>query len=186
MKRRNIVATGLCAAGLALAGCGQPAPQQEQIVESAPKEATLLTWEDLVPEGEEERLAELYAEQYAAASSLADIEEGGAGDIAIQIGSYETVDTFEAVRVRLPGYAVPFEYGDTEISEFLLVPYFGACLHAPPPPPNQTIYVTLADPMQLRDLTQAVWIEGTLRTSVAVTDLADAAYTIEVDTVEAY
>ena len=59
-------------------------------------------------------------------------------------------------------------------------------MHEPPPPPNQTVYVTLADPIQLRDLTQAVWVEGVLRTTIASTDLADAAYTIEVDTVEAY
>ena len=187
MKRRSIFATVLLAAWLALTGCGQPASGPAQTVESASGEATVVTWEDLVPEGEEERLEELYAQQYAAATSLADIEEGGATDIAIQLGSYETVDTFEAVRVRLPGYAVPFEYGvDTVINEFLLVPYFGACLHEPPPPPNQTVYVTLADPIQLRDLTQAVWVEGVLRTTIASTDLADAAYTIEVDTVEAY
>jgi len=147
-------------------------------------EARKLTWEALIPEGEEARLLELYKAQIAEAR---DIEEGGTRDIAVQIGSYNTVDALEGQRVRLPGYTVPFEYGvDAEISEFLLVPYYGACLHAPPPPPNQTIYVTTTKPIKLADLAQAVWIEGTLRISKAETELADAAYTIEMDIIEAY
>ena len=44
--------------------------------------------------------------------------------------------------VRIPGFIVPLEYKESEIvTRFLLVPYFGACIHEPPPPPNQTIYV---------------------------------------------
>lgn len=146
--------------------------------------ARKVTWEELVPEGEEERLVELYRAQ---AAKLGQIEEGGAGDVAVQIGSFSTVQALDGLRVRLPGYTVPFEYGaDAQITEFLLVPYYGACLHAPPPPPNQTIYVTTTEPIELADLAQAVWIEGTLRATKQATALADAAYTVEMDSIEAY
>jgi len=147
-------------------------------------EARKLAWEELVPEGEEERLLALYQAQLAEAR---DVEEGGTQDVVAQLKSYTTVNTLEGQRVRLPGYTVPFEYGvDAEISEFLLVPYFGACLHAPAPPPNQTIYVTTTKPIKLVDLAQAVWVEGTLRISKAETELADAAYTIEMEMIEDY
>ena len=67
-----------------------------------------------------------------------------------------------------------------------MVPYFGACIHAPPPPPNQTIFVKTDTPIKLKDLAQAVWIEGTIRTQTQNSDLADAAYTIEMTSLTKY
>ena len=137
-----------------------------------------LGWEDLLPEGEEERLMALYQSQWETLYSTP-IAEGSAGDQAVQIGTYNVVDTLDGVKVRLPGYTVPFEFGaNAEITDFLLVPYFGACLHQPPPPPNQTVYVTTDSPVKLKDLAQAVWVEGVLSTDSQETELAGAAYTI--------
>ena len=62
--------------------------------------------------------------------------------------------------VRLPGYALPLEMTEEGVTEFLLVPYVGACIHTPPPPPNQMILVELDEPFQIRDLYDAVWITG--------------------------
>ncbi|MCI4645901.1 MAG: DUF3299 domain-containing protein [Hyphomonadaceae bacterium] len=146
-----------------------------------------LGWEELMPEGEEERLAQLYQQQMQMLYSGAPIAEGSAGDQAIQIGTFNTVAELNGVRVRIPGYTVPFEFGaDAKITEFLLVPYFGACLHAPPPPPNQTLFVMTDDPITMRDLAQAVWIEGTLYTQTQESELADAAYTLELESIEIY
>ena len=89
-------------------------------------------------------------------------------------------------RVKIPGFVVPLERKGDEVIEFLLVPYFGACLHAPPPPPNQTIFVMSEKPIKMKDLAQAVWIEGTIYTQTQQSDLADAAYTIKLDSIEAY
>ncbi|MAB12039.1 DUF3299 domain-containing protein [Hyphomonas sp.] len=145
---------------------------------------TEIGWEDLMPEGEEERLQKMYAAQMA---TLYSIQEGSAADTATQIGSFNTVDTYDGKKVRMPGYTVPFSYdAKAEISEFLLVPYFGACIHAPPPPPNQTIFVRTEDPILLKDLPQAVWIEGTLHAEKQESDLADAAYIIDLTRVEKY
>tara|TARA_R110002072_G_scaffold144381_1_gene290419 strand:- start:5 stop:700 length:696 start_codon:yes stop_codon:yes gene_type:complete len=144
-------------------------------------------WEDLMPEGEEERLAQMYQAQMATLYSSAPIAEGSAADTSVQIGTFNTVDALNGVKVRIPGYTVPFEYGSkAEITEFLLVPYFGACIHSPPPPPNQTIFVKTDTPIKLKDLAQAVWIEGTMLTQTQNSDLADAAYTIEMTSIEKY
>ena len=167
-----------------LTGCSDTGSSQSAASVEASSDIHKLAWEDLIPEGEEERLVELYKQQ---AARVSQIEEGSLGDVAVQLGSYTTVPKFEGRRVRLPGYTVPFEYGvNAKITEFLLVPYYGACLHAPPPPPNQTIYVKTSKPIQLADLAQAVWIEGTLRATKQETALADAAYTIEMDVIETY
>ncbi|MEO1552723.1 MAG: DUF3299 domain-containing protein [Pseudomonadota bacterium] len=144
-------------------------------------------WEELMPEGEEERLAQLYQQQMAMLYSGGPVSEGSAADQMIQIGTFNTVKELNETKVRIPGYTVPFEYGaNAEITEFLLVPYYGACLHAPPPPPNQTVFAMTEEPIKLRNLAQAVWIEGTMYTQTQESELADAAYTIRVDKVETY
>lgn len=140
-----------------------------------------------MPEGEEERLAQLYQQQMAMLYSGGPIAEGSAADTMIQIGTFNTVKELNETKIRIPGYTVPFEYGaNAEITEFLLVPYYGACLHAPPPPPNQTVFAMTDEPIKLRDLAQAVWIEGTMYTQTQESELADAAYTIRVEKVETY
>ncbi|MEO0608425.1 MAG: DUF3299 domain-containing protein [Pseudomonadota bacterium] len=144
-------------------------------------------WEELMPEGEEERLAQLYQQQMAMLYSGGPIAEGSAADQMIQIGTFNTVKELNQTKVRIPGYTVPFEFGaNAEITEFLLVPYYGACLHAPPPPPNQTLFIMADDPIRLRDLAQAVWVEGTIYTQTQESELADAAYTIKIDKIETY
>ena len=153
----------------------------------AARGVTEIGWEELMPEGEEERVAEMYQAQMARLYSGGGIAEGSAADQAIQIGTFNVVEEMDGMKIRLPGYTVPFDYGsEAEISEFLLVPYYGACLHAPPPPPNQTVFVETEEKIKLRDLSQAVWIEGTIRTARQDTSLADAAYTIEMTGWEIY
>ncbi|MFN7163360.1 MAG: DUF3299 domain-containing protein [Hyphomonas sp.] len=144
-------------------------------------------WEDLMPAGEEERLAQMYQAQMAMLYSGAGVAEGSAADVAVQIGTFNTVKELNGKKIRIPGYTVPFEYGaDAQIKEFLLVPYFGACIHAPPPPPNQTVFIISDKPIKMKDLAQAVWIEGTIYTQTQESELADAAYTIKLTGIEEY
>jgi uncharacterized protein len=65
-------------------------------------------------------------------------------------------------RVRIAGFLVPLEDDASRVSEFLLVPYFGACIHLPPPPPNQMIYVKMVGAPITVDLTIPMLIEGEL------------------------
>ena len=66
--------------------------------------------------------------------------------------------------IKIPGFAVPLEGDDgfEYIEELLLVPYFGACIHVPPPPPNQVIHVILDKPVHFEVISFAIWITGIL------------------------
>ncbi len=169
------------------AAAKRAAEAERKKIELAARGVRQIGWEDLMPEGEEERLAQMYQSQMAMLYSGAGVAEGSAGDQMIQIGTFNTVKELNGKTIRIPGYTVPFEYGAAaDIKEFLLVPYFGACIHSPPPPPNQTIFVMTDTPLKLSDLSQAVWIEGVIYTQTQESELADAAYTIKVTSIEAY
>jgi len=65
--------------------------------------------------------------------------------------------------VRVPGFMVPLEDFAEEVTEFLLVPYFGACIHTPPPPPNQMVYVRMDGGRKTKlEWYDPVWVEGPL------------------------
>jgi uncharacterized protein len=72
---------------------------------------------------------------------------------------------------RVPGYMVPLEDNLEEVTEFLLVPYPGACIHVPPPPPNQIVHVIMEGDRkaQVRLWIESVWVEGTLKLAEAIT-----------------
>ena len=88
-------------------------------------------------------------------------------------------------RIRLPGYVVPLEETNTGLKEFLLVPYFGACIHTPPPPANQIVHVTTDKPLRLRSM-DVVWATGTLRTLRSDSLMGASAYKLQGAAVEAY
>ena len=67
-------------------------------------------------------------------------------------------------QVRIPGYLLPLEFEGEKVTEFFLVPYVGACIHTPPPPPNQIVHVVTDTPFTTDgDLFTPVWVNGTLR-----------------------
>ncbi len=69
-------------------------------------------------------------------------------------------------RVRVPGYMVPLDDSATGVTEFILVPYYGACIHTPPPPPNQMVYVRMNGNRRVDvNLWDPIWIEGDLNIS---------------------
>ena len=74
----------------------------------------------------------------------------------------ESISKLMGKSVKIPGFAVPLEGDDgfEYVKEFLLVPTFGACIHVPPPPPNQVIYVFLDKPVYFEKLMYAVWVSG--------------------------
>ena len=82
--------------------------------------------------------------------------------------NYKTGEMPESIRklmgkpIKIPGFAVPLEGDDgfEYVKEFLLVPTFGACIHVPPPPPNQVIHVILDKPVHFEKLMYAVWVSG--------------------------
>ena len=76
-------------------------------------------------------------------------------------------------------WMVPLEGSSDTTTEFLLVPYFGACIHVPPPPPNQIVYVKFSTGVPIDNIYDAVWVTGTLATQVWQGDLATVGYTLQ-------
>ena len=90
-------------------------------------------------------------------------------------------------KIRIPGFVVPLEFDeDQTISQFFLVPYFGACLHMPPPPPNQIILVDAPDGVQMSALYEPFWLEGEVSTVVTENDMAKSAYAMQLHKLSPY
>jgi uncharacterized protein len=81
--------------------------------------------------------------------------------------------------VKIPGFVVPLVMTKTGVViELFLVPYYGACIHVPPPPPNQIIYVKMQAGFRIKSLYDAYWISGELHTESKTLPMASAAYTL--------
>ena len=105
-----------------------------------------------------------------------------------------TVGELEGQMIRMAGYALPLEFTEEGVKEFLLVPYIGACIHVPPPPPNQMVFVRLDQEFIAADLYTPVWITGRMSVQGASRSLSyvdgqaqiATGYTLDGITVEPY
>ena len=98
-----------------------------------------------------------------------------------------TVPSVNDTRVRIAGFVVPLEAeGDQQMREFLLVPYFGACIHTPPPPANQIIHVTSTKPIKGFRTMDPMWASGTLRTAISDTAMGTSGYRMVLDEAAVY
>lgn len=137
-------------------------------------EARTLTWDDLLPEGEvvlpqvpHQLIAPTFDDFPAAVDA-------------------PTVEALDGEMVRLPGFVVPLDVAEGKVASLLLVPYFGACIHQPPPPPNQIVYVSFVEPVELESMWDPVWITGRMRVETYSGALAEAGYAMEGRVVEPY
>ncbi|MCK6406013.1 MAG: DUF3299 domain-containing protein [Rhodocyclaceae bacterium] len=89
-------------------------------------------------------------------------------------------------RIRLPGFIIPLERKGEQVVEFLLVPYFGACIHTPPPPANQIIHAVSSKPVGKMRTMDTVWVTGTLGIKRSETSWGHAGYRLTVDKVWPY
>ena len=90
--------------------------------------------------------------------------------------------------VRIPGFVSPLDQNDGMVGDFLLVPYFGSCIHSPPPPVNQTVLVNPKEgnSISMSKIRRPVWVVGVLKAERTTTELAEAAYKIENAQIEEY
>ena len=90
--------------------------------------------------------------------------------------------------VKIPGFVSPLDQNDGMVGDFLLVPYFGSCIHSPPPPVNQTVLVNPQEGkgISLSKIRRPVWVVGEMKVERNTTDLAEAAYRIENARIEPY
>jgi hypothetical protein len=94
------------------------------------------------------------------------------------------VTELDGKRVHIGGYVVPLDFESTTVKEFLLVPFVGACIHVPPPPANQIIYVKADQGFQVKGEFDPVYVTGVLKASVTFTGLAETGYSITAEKVE--
>lgn len=87
------------------------------------------------------------------------------------------LDHLDGQIVQVPGFVVPLEDTARIVGEFLLVPYAGACIHTPPPPPNQMVHVRMTEGRMAEvSLSVPVWVRGRLRISKSFSPYGEVAY----------
>ncbi|CAH9061446.1 DUF3299 domain-containing protein [Pseudoalteromonas sp. SCSIO 43095] len=134
-------------------------------IANPPKE---IFWEDLIPEGH------VQIDTQAQANHEGSEQNWVQPDLDAPV-----VKALDGQSVSLPGFVVPLE-GDSElITEFLLVPYFGACIHVPPPPPNQLVHVTIKGGVPIDSLYDAIVVTGIIKTQTWSGEIAQVGYTMQ-------
>ena len=135
-------------------------------------DARELTWDDLIPEAA--MMGQPGNDSFDQAFSIPALPGG-------------VVEELDGVLVKIPGFVVPLEVSEGgKVTEFLLVPYFGACIHYPPPPANQIVHITAEDPIDLESTWDPIWATGKLQTEFRELGLATAGYAMAAETIEAY
>ncbi|MBW4709538.1 DUF3299 domain-containing protein [Roseobacter sp. YSTF-M11] len=130
-----------------------------------------LEWTDLVPEG-----------QPAIPPVIQGLIQHDGPSLSSQQPPSQGVRTdWNGQIVRLPGFIVPVDYSGTGVTAFILVPFVGACVHVPPPPANQLVFVTTAVPYESSGLFEPVNVIGMFGTASTSTQLADIAYALSAD-----
>ncbi len=180
---RTVVFVLVAAIGFGLLGVTAPEAQESKATSANAQE---VDWKDLVPTGfDPNRLLRKY---YQDVAMLAD-NDPRAVRLAEELRkAWESAPVVSALNnkiVKLSGFLVTLEGDGKAVSEFLLVPFFGACIHVPPPPSNQIVLVrTAANPFKVKQMFQTVSVTGRLRAEAVRNDVASASYVIEATHVE--
>lgn len=156
-----------------------------------------IEWVELIPEDDLNALLD-------PPDFLIDIEDGSELDSVDALSSMGTksdnvqrfqqaltstriMESFDKKSVRIPGFIVPLSSDDEHrVVEFFIVPYFGACLHMPPPPPNQIIHAKFEKGVEVPQLDVAFWFEGVINVETNSNELGTSAYAISLDNIETY
>lgn len=174
----------------------QQVPIKEAVAKTPLPKFKTIDWDNLMPE--EDLNALLNPPSY-----IDDLEDSSLEDLTneqLQIDLTDALDDryqqalvstkiikeMDGQAVRIPGFVVPVEFDEETITEFFLVPYFGACIHSPPPPPNQIIYVHAPDGLKLNTLYDPFWISGIISTTLIENYMATSAYSMQMKSYEPY
>ena len=171
----------LCATAQLPAVAADPSPPTK----AQPGATREIVWDDLMPK-DWNPMKEL------GATDLGQLQDGDPRAAELMKKMQEAFDNapvnraMDGAQVKIPGYIVPLEQTKAgEITEFLLVPYFGACIHTPPPPANQILHVHPSKSAKFRAM-DAVWVTGTLKTTRSQSGMGVAGYRMDAQSVTAY
>lgn len=141
---------------------------------AAKEEVIDLQWIDLLPEGSSPVPQGLSAT----------IDHDAAPMSAQQPPSSGRRSEWNGKLVRLPGFIVPIDQTGEGVTSFILVPFVGACVHVPPPPANQLVFVTAGTPYASSGLFEAVHVTGRFGTASTFTHIAQVGYALTADKIE--
>ncbi|MFC1236344.1 DUF3299 domain-containing protein [Vibrio sp. F74] len=142
------------------------------------QELRVLHWDDLVPDKAQEILRTSKPRAINHDGSLAVQKD----NIEYNLLNHELTDQY----VKIPGFVVPLEMQNNKVIEFFIVPYFGACIHVPPPPPNQLLHATSKIGIDVSDLNQPYWFQGKITANMTENSIAKAGYQLSLDEVALY
>ena len=148
-----------------------------------------LMWDALIPEAyTADEIMARYDAELAKIEDSPDMAEQAQQLADALFNNAPVNEELDGAFIRLPGFIAPLEFSDEIITEFLLVPYFGACVHVPPPPSNQTILVKTVDGHGIKadEAYDPVWVMGELTAEGVTTDLAEAGYYMAEALIEPY
>ena len=146
-------------------------------------------WEELVPDGYTvDSVYAKYQKQVDEAPEGSDEAFALYEKVMEELNNAPLNEKLKDSYIKLPGFIAPLDQDGESINEFLLVPYFGACVHSPPPPLNQTVYVKVSskDGVSLEDSFLPIWIYGKLQTTGKKTEIGNAGYSIAEARIEPY
>ncbi|MDG1450636.1 MAG: DUF3299 domain-containing protein [Ascidiaceihabitans sp.] len=163
VSRRKLITSALASAALPRAALA--------------KTPTEITWDDLIPPGVP------YSEIVAAGEmdETNDIWQPVFDENATKLNP-----VLDRAYIKMPGYIIPIDQSIDGVTSFVLVPYVGACLHTPPPPANQLVFVTTNKPWPSDNLWNAVWVTGQMQHELQSTEVAETGYLLKAEEMETY
>jgi hypothetical protein len=171
-KRRSLLLLG----ALAMAGARPLLAATDG--KAAPKQ---LRWDDLIPKGWNP------LDEYQKANPMLDGDSPQGMQAMRDIwDNAPTLGTLNGQSVKLPGYVVPLDATPDALREFLLVPYFGACIHSPPPPANQIVLVVPSTPAKGLRAMEVVWVTGVMSAKRGDSMMGASGYRIDRASIEPY
>lgn len=142
------------------------------------KEIREFDWGDLMPEPDP-KVVEAFQKGKMDRDAVVDY---------LEVLGNTTVPGLDKIYGKMPGFLVPLNLDKNQkATELLLVPTMGACIHVPPPPPNQTIYIKYDKGISVTEAGYTpYWVTGTLVVEKNTSEYTDTLYSFRVESIEEY
>lgn len=154
------------------------------------REATEIQWEDLMPADFTYKSLrdQIDYSQYDLSSLSDDDPEAQRlySDMTQLLANAPVVDALAGAHIKLAGFVVPLEMDGDSVYSFLLVPYYGACIHTPPPPSNQIVFVQTQGGYEMGPMDEPVYVSGTLMVEAHQSELGSSGYTLYAGSIDPY
>ena len=160
-----------------------------KVVDEKDVAVVTLKWDDLIPaDFQPDKILAKYQQEIDATREGSKEERVLFAKVMAEFNSAGPNTNLNGKKVRIPGFVAPLDTDGENVVEFLLVPYYGSCIHSPPPPVNQTVMVSprIGKSITLSQTNKPVWVVGELQAKEVDTDLAKAGYQIIDARVEGY